>query len=121
MKEEPMKFQFPEVVESIERDYPEMMEEYRRIMWHQYEVFCRKQSNYGTSNISLGSDLLKEEDRKMSLIGLWFRMNDKIQRLKNMVVLGKSDAVGESIIDTFQDMSVYSIIAQLVQNGKWGK
>jgi hypothetical protein len=114
-------FTDPKVVEDIERDYPEMMHEYRRIMWYQYEIFCKKQSNYGPGNISLGTDLTKLDDRKMSLIGLWFRMNDKIQRLKNLVVLGKNDTVGESEIDTFQDLSVYGIIAQLVANGKWAK
>ena len=114
-------FTDPHVVQNIENEYPEMMKEYRRIMWHQYEVFCKKQTNYGPGNISLGADLSNPEDRKMSLIGLWFRMNDKIQRLKNLVVLGKSDTVGESEIDTFQDLSVYGIIAQLVANRKWAK
>lgn len=114
-------FTDPDIVRNIEQEYPEMMQEYRRIMWHQYEVFCKKQTNYGPGNISLGTDLTKDEDVKMSLIGLWFRMNDKIQRLKNLVVLGKNDTVGESEIDTFQDLSVYGIIAQLVSNKKWAK
>lgn len=110
-----------ETILKIESEYPEMMREYRRIMWQQYETFCKKQSNYGPGNISLGTDLTKSEDKKMSLIGLWFRMNDKIQRLKNLIVLGKQDTVGESELDTFQDLSVYAIIAQLVSNGKWAK
>lgn len=114
-------FSDPEIIQKIESEYPEMMQEYRRIMWNQYETFCKKQSNYGPGNISLGTDLSKHEDKKMSLIGLWFRMNDKIQRLKNLVVLGKNDVVGESEIDTFQDLSVYGIIAQIVSNGKWAK
>lgn len=114
-------FTDPEIVNSIELEYPEMMREYRRIMWEQYETFCKKQSNYGPGNISLGTDLSKPDDKRMSLIGLWFRMNDKIQRLKNLIVLGKSDTVGESEIDTFQDLSVYAIIAQLVANGRWAK
>jgi hypothetical protein len=29
--------------------------------------------------------------------------------------------VGESIADSFVDMSVYGIIAQIVTRGKWGK
>lgn len=115
------RFTDPDTVRKIEQEYPEMMQEYRRIMWQQYETFCKKQSNYGPGNISLGTDLVKDEDKKMSLIGLWFRMNDKIQRLKNLVVLGKQDTVGESELDTFQDLSVYAIIAQLVSNGKWAK
>jgi hypothetical protein len=52
---------------------------------------------------------------------LWFRMNDKIQRLKQLVLLGQDDTVGESIQDSYQDLSVYGIIAQIVSRGKWGK
>ena len=46
-------------------------------------------------------------------------MNDKIQRLKNLVVLGEPDTVGEAIEDTFQDMSVYGIIGQIVKMKKF--
>jgi hypothetical protein len=80
-----------------------------------------KQSNYGPDNISVGSKLETEEEKKVSLTGLWFRMNDKIQRLKQMVVQGKKDEVGEAIEDSYQDLSVYGIIAQIVSNGKWAK
>jgi len=65
--------------------------------------------------------LQTKEDIKLSLTGLWFRINDKIQRLKQLVVLGQPDEVGESVQDTYQDLSVYGIIAQLVQRGKWAK
>ena len=109
------------VVKQVEEQYPEMTKEFKRIMREQYELFCKKQSNYGPDNISLGRDLNKEEDRKLSQMGLFFRMNDKIQRLKQLVVLSKEDSVGESIEDTFQDLSVYGIIAQIVSNGKWAK
>lgn len=104
-----------------EHNYPEMMDEYKRIMWEQYETFCKKQRNYGPGNISVGTSLQTKDDVRLSLTGLWFRINDKVQRLKQMVVLGQPDEVGESIQDTFQDLSVYGIIAQIVQNGKWGK
>jgi len=36
-------------------------------------------------------------------------------------VLGHRDEVDETIQDTFQDLSVYGIIAQIVKNKKWGK
>ena len=36
-------------------------------------------------------------------------------------VLNVQDNVGETVDDTYQDLSVYAIIAQLVKNGKWGK
>lgn len=109
------------IIKEVEEKYPETTKEFKRIMREQYEIFCRKQSNYGPDNISLGKELTKEEDKKLSLMGLFFRMNDKIQRIKQLVVLGNQDNVGEAIDDTYKDLSVYSIIAQVVKNGKWGK
>ena len=38
------------------------------------------------SNISVGTQLQTEEEIQLSLTGLWFRMNDKIQRLKTMLM-----------------------------------
>ena len=108
-------------VSYIETKYPQMAAEFKKICSEQYELFCQKQSNYGPSNISVGTNLKTKDDIKLSLTGLWFRMNDKIQRLKNLVVLGKADTVGESIDDSFQDVSNYGIIAQLVSRKKWGK
>ena len=116
-----IKYDNPQIIEQIEKEYPEMTDEFKRLMFTQYELFCLKQSNYGPNNISVGTKLETAEDKKLSLTGLWFRMNDKIQRLKQLVVLSKEDSVGESIEDTFQDLSVYGIIAQIVSNGKWAK
>ena len=110
-----------EVVTEMEKKFPIMTEEFKRIQQAQYELFCAKQSNYGPDNISMGSNLEREEDRKLSLQGLFFRLNDKINRYKQMIMFGSKDAVGESLDDTFKDISVYGIIAQLVQSGKWGK
>ena len=78
-------------------------------------MFCKKHRNYGTGNINVGTNLETDADVKLALSGLWFRLNDKIQRLKQLVVLGEPDAVGESVQDTFQDMSIYGIIAQIVK------
>lgn len=111
----------PQSVKQVEEMYPEMTDEFKAIMFTQYELFCKKQLNYGPSNISVGTSLQTTDDVKLSLTGLWFRMNDKINRLKQLVVLGHSDKVGESINDTYQDLSVYGIIAQIVSNGKWAK
>ena len=108
-------------IQYCEETYPEMMEEYKRIMWEQYETFCKKQRNYGPGNISVGTSLETKDDIRLSLTGLFFRLNDKIQRIKQLVVFGEPDEVCESIQDTFQDLSVYGIIAQIVQNKKWGK
>ncbi len=108
-------------IEYCERVYPEMMEEFKNIQSEMYETFCKKQRNYGPGNISVGTSLQTKEDVKLSLTGLWFRINDKVQRLKQLIVLGQPDEVGESVQDTYQDLSVYGIIAQLVQRGKWAK
>ena len=116
-----IKYDDPDIVEQMEKEWPAMTDEFKRVMFTQYELFCKKQSNYGPDNISLGSKLDNDADIKVSLTGLWFRMNDKIQRLKQMVVMGKKDSVGEAIEDSYQDLSVYGIIAQIVKNGKWGK
>jgi len=110
-----------DVVAEVESNYPQTTNRFKELMQEQYELFCLKQSNYGPDNISLGTTLEKKEDRKMSQMGLWFRMNDKIQRLKQLVLLGSKDNVGESVKDTYQDLSVYGIICQIVSEGKWGK
>ncbi len=109
------------IVREMEEKYPAMTDEFKKIQRDQYVLFCRKQKNYGPDNISLGTTLEREQDRKLSLQGLFFRLNDKINRYKQMIMFGSVDAVGESLEDTFKDISVYGIIAQLVQNGKWGK
>jgi hypothetical protein len=109
------------VIAEMEKKFPIMTEEFKKIQQMQYELFCAKQSNYGPDNISLGTNLEREQDRVLSLQGLFFRLNDKINRYKQMIMFGSKDAVGESLDDTFKDISVYGIIAQLVQSGKWGK
>jgi hypothetical protein len=110
-----------EAVDYCETNYPETCKEFKRILNEQYVLFCKKQKNYGPSNISVGTDLRTNDDVKLSLTGLWFRLNDKVQRLKQLVVLGHKDEVGEAQEDTFQDLSVYGIIAQIVSSKKWGK
>ena len=118
---EVIQYDDPLIVAQIEKEFPEMSMEFKRILFDSYELFCKKQSNYGSANISLGTDLSKEEDIDMALKGLWFRINDKVQRFKTMQFGNQDDKVGEALIDTFQDLSIYGIIAMLVKSGKWGK
>jgi hypothetical protein len=108
-------------VEFCERTYPNTTAEFKKIQEEMYITFCKKQRNYGPGNISVGTPLETKDDIKLSLTGLWFRVNDKVQRLKQLVVLGQPDEVGEPIQDTYEDLSVYGIIAQIVQRGKWAK
>ena len=108
-----------EAVEWCEQNYKALTDEYKKIMMEQYILFCKKHRNYGTGNVNVGTNLETNSDVKLALTGLWFRLNDKIQRLKQLVVLGEPDTVGESVIDTFQDLSVYGIIAQIVKQKKF--
>ena len=110
------------VVEKMEREWPEMTKEFKKIQQEQYELFLHKQHDYGPGNISVGSQLQTPEEVKLSLTGLWFRMNDKIQRLKTLLMGDREAAVnGEPMEDAFLDVSNYGIMATIVGRGKWGK
>ena len=111
-----------DIVSQMEKEWPLMTSEFKKIQREQYELFLHKQHDYGPGNISVGSPLLTEEDIKLSLTGLWFRMNDKIQRLKTLLMSNRTHAVqGEPMEDAYLDVSNYGIMATIVKNGKWGK
>ena len=110
------------IVEQMEEEWPEMTNEFKKIQREQYQLFLFKQHDYGPGNISVGTQLVTKEEVHLSLTGLWFRMNDKIQRLKTLLMGGRKNAVeGEPIEDAFLDVSNYGIMATIVKNGKWGK
>jgi hypothetical protein len=56
-----------EIVKTIESGYPVMMERFSDITKEQYDLFCRKQYDYGCGNITLGGDLDNDEDRMFAL------------------------------------------------------
>ena len=109
------------IVTQMEKEWPEMTQEFKRLQKEQYELFCRKQHDYGPGNISVGTQLQTPEEVNLSLTGLWFRMNDKIQRLKTLLMGNKDSAVDEPLEDAYLDVSNYGIMATIVKNGKWGK
>ena len=105
----------------IDDNIDERQEKPEKYFWFEH---AERNAIYNAARIgvsTLGTTLESKEDVKLSLTGLWFRINDKVQRLKQLVVLGQPDEVGESIQDTYEDLSVYGIIAQIVQRGKWSK
>ena len=111
-----------DVVTLMEKEWPVMTAEFRKLQREQYELFLHKQHDYGPGNISVGSPLITDEDVKLSLTGLWFRMNDKIQRLKTLLMSGKTNAVqDEPMEDAYLDVSNYGIMATIVKRGLWGK
>ena len=107
-------------IDKLKEVYPEIAKAYEKVSLEQYKLFAGKMLDYGKGNISVGSNLDTEEEVHVAMTGLWFRINDKINRLKQLVLLNKEANVKtESIKDTFQDLSIYGIIAQIVSNGKW--
>ena len=111
-----------DVVRYMERTYPEMTSEFLLIQRDQYELFCKKQYDYGPQNIAVGTILKTPEDIKLSLLGLWFRMNDKIERMKTLLLRnGENSVEGEPVTDSFSDVSNYGVMAQVVARGKWAK
>ena len=111
-----------DIVEQMEEEWPEMTTEFKRLQQVQYELFLHKQHDYGPGNISVGTQLQTEDEVHLSLTGLWFRMNDKIQRLKNLLMNKRESAVeGEPMEDAYLDVSNYGIMATIVSRGKWGK
>ena len=110
-----------DVVTLMEKEWPVMTAEFRKLQREQYELFLHKQHDYGPGNISVGTMLQTPEEIKLSLTGLWFRMNDKIQRLKTLLMNDRESAVDEPLEDAYLDVSNYGIMATIVKNGKWGK
>ena len=84
----------------------------RKIALEAVEVLIKKHHDYGPDNINNAPG--------GALNGLLVRMHDKMERLKTLV-LGNKTPRYESVEDTLIDLINYSIIALMVQRGKWPK
>jgi len=71
------------------------------------EVFIHKQYDYGPSNVANFGD-----------IGILIRLNDKIERLKNLM-MSQSKVHNESIADTWLDISNYGLIGLMCAEDSW--
>ena len=107
-------------VEYCEKKFPHTASEFKNILNEMYATFCEKQHDYGPSNISLGRDLSVAANRKKSLQGLWFRSNDKLSRVDNILEQNIS-AKNEPLEDSYLDLANYSVISLLVKKNIWGK
>ena len=111
-----------DVVTLMEQEWPEMTTEFKKLQREQYELFCHKQHDYGPGNISVGTQLQTKEEIRLSLMGLFFRMKDKIQRVKTLLMNDRESAVkDEPMEDAYLDVSNYGIMATIVGRKKWGK
>ena len=110
------------VIEQLEKEYPTIAQGYKQIIKEQYTLFAQKMLDYGVDNISMGTRLESPEDKKLSLTAIWIRCNDKMNRLKNLVLFNKKNQVeNESVTDSYMDLVNYNIIAQLVSKDLWKK
>lgn len=64
-----------------------------------------KQKDYGKDNIL-----------DFKEVGILVRANDKMSRLKNLVI-GKKRAQNESVEDSWKDLAGYAILALMLRNG----
>jgi hypothetical protein len=111
-----------DIVTLMEQEWPQMTKEFKKLQREQYVLFLHKQHDYGPGNISVGTQLQTKEEVRLSLMGLFFRMNDKIQRVKTLLMNNRESAVkDEPLEDAFLDVSNYGIMATIVSRGKWGK
>jgi hypothetical protein len=104
--------------EILKEEYPTIYNGYMSIMEQQLELFSKKHLDYGMHNITAGTSLANEDERSFALTGLWYRISDKVNRWKNMIITGRKTQ-NETLIDTYQDLTNYGIIAQLVERGMW--
>jgi hypothetical protein len=66
--------------------------------------------------------LVNEEEKRLSLMGIWFRINDKVERIKTILMRGDNGSLeGEGLVDSYSDISNYGVMAQVVARGKWAK
>ena len=111
-----------DIVTYMEKQYPDMTSEFKKIQREQYELFLHKQHDYGPQNIAVGQQLVNEEEKRLSLMGIWFRINDKVERIKTILMRGDNGSLeGEGLVDSYSDISNYGVMAQVVARGKWGK
>jgi hypothetical protein len=83
--------------------------EFLRVALENTILMDRKQMDYGSRNIS-----------SFAILGVLVRMNDKMERLKNLFGKGRRrKAVNESIKDSLRDISNYACIGIMLENGKW--
>jgi len=114
--------EYTDIVSYMENKYPKMTSEFKKIQREQYELFLHKQHDYGPQNIAVGQMLVNEEEKRLSLTGIWFRINDKVERIKTILMRGDNGSLeGEGLVDSYSDISNYGVMAQVVARGKWAK
>ena len=105
-------------IDILREEDPVIYQGYKDIIDEQFELFAKKHLDYGMHNVSAGTNLETAQEKEFAMTGLWYRLSDKINRWKNMIISGRKTQ-NETLIDTFQDITNYGIISQLVSRGMW--
>ena len=100
---------FEDLKSEVSSGYPELENNFRKLMEEQFQLFCRKQRDYGPENINAFGEY-----------GILVRLNDKVERLKH-ISKEATKPLNESIDDTWMDIATYALIALLVRRGQWPK
>lgn len=72
----------------------------------------RKQADYGKGDDPFANVRSSEEWGIDGWKGAMIRLNDKVKRLQNYAV--KGTLKNEGVVDSFQDIAVYAVIAQVL-------
>lgn len=102
-----------------ETKYPEQTKRFREILDEMYQVHLDKNRDYSPANIlatgivGLGTRIWDKTARICSLLGWDLQTGEYSSERKS--------TNDESIEDNLKDLGVYSIIARIFREGKWGK
>jgi len=85
----------------------DLAKNYEKIVKETEEIFLAKQHDYGSENIA-----------QFGEVGVLVRLNDKMERLKNLVT-NNNTPKNESLQDTLYDIINYAIIYSMILNDEW--
>ncbi len=85
-------------------------ESFKKISEELLQTFIQKHKDYGKGNILS----IKE-------LGISFRLSEKIERLKNLLMKEDQSPINESIEDNIKDIAVYAIIMEMFRRGEFQK
>jgi len=95
------------LLSKLKPEHEQIILDFFRVQIKALKLFRDRQYDYGPENISNFGD-----------IGVLIRLNDKIERLKNLM-FNNIEAHSESILDTWIDIGNYGLIGLMCANGTW--
>lgn len=99
-----------------DEEYSSIISKFTSNQRKQRDLFIRKHTHYGASNI-LDGDCKNPININESLFALYVRMQDKLNRFKNLI---ENDVQSdETMIDTLNDLANYANIGIIVKFGEW--